>query len=92
VVGFKGEFTVGCYRIIDSHYDGLIEEVFIKEGNFVYEWEPLFIIKTPNGKTSKVEHGVSGIVSKVNVKQGDSVFSKMTLAVLEEDTQPTGCD
>lgn len=83
---------MGCFRIIDSHSDGLIEEVFIKEGNFVYEWEPLFLIKAPNGTMSKVEFGVSGIISKVNVQQGDSVFSAMTLAVLKEDNQPSGCD
>jgi biotin carboxyl carrier protein len=83
---------VGCYRIIDSLADGIVEEVFIKEGNFVYEWEPLFLIKTPNGTIRKVEQGVSGIISRVNVKPGDNVFSMMTLAVIEEDLLPSGCD
>ncbi|MFC0558395.1 hypothetical protein [Halalkalibacter alkalisediminis] len=80
------------YLAVDSLSDGIVEKVCVHEGAFVYEWEPLFFIRTPNGAVKKVELGASGIVSKVHVTQGERVCIQMTLAVLEEDTSPTGCD
>ncbi|WP_227935226.1 hypothetical protein [Alkalihalobacillus deserti] len=80
------------YLAVDSLSDGVVEKVFVSEGSFVYEWEPLFLIKTANGTIKKVELGASGIVSKVHVTLGERVCTQMTLAVLKEDTRPTGSD
>ncbi|WP_209125048.1 hypothetical protein [Alkalihalobacillus sp. BA299] len=80
------------YRTVSSVSTGTVEKVMVNEGEFVYEWEPLFLIKTVNGLTKKVELGVSGVIKMIKVKSGDEVISDMTLAVLEEDTKPTGCD
>jgi pyruvate/2-oxoglutarate dehydrogenase complex dihydrolipoamide acyltransferase (E2) component len=81
-----------CFRTVDCLYDGIVEKTLVNEGAFVYEWESLFQITTPNGITKEVKIGVSGFISKVNVTRGDRVISNMTLAILEEDTFPTGCD
>jgi biotin carboxyl carrier protein len=80
------------FRTVDSSSAGIVEKVLINVGAYVYEWEPLFLIKTQNGLTKKIELGASGIVSQVNVAQGDQVCSAMTLAILQEDALPTGSD
>lgn len=89
--GYKGGGGRSC-RTIDCLCDGIVEKRFITEGAFVYEWEPLFHIKTSNGVTKKIEIGVSGFIDKIYVTPGDSVRSNMTLAILKEDTFPSGCD
>ncbi len=77
---------------MDSLSDGIVEKVFVEKGTYVHEWEPLFLIKTANGAIKKIEMGVSGVISKVNVEPGERVCSDMTLALLEEDTVSNGCD
>jgi biotin carboxyl carrier protein len=79
-------------RTIDCLFDGIVEKVWIDKGTFVHDWEPLFLIKTANGSMQKVELGVSGTISMVNVTQGDRVCPHLTLAVIEEDRLPAACD
>ncbi|WP_088102744.1 hypothetical protein [Halalkalibacter urbisdiaboli] len=83
---------MSSYRTIDSTIDGVIEKVLIREGMFVHEWEPLFLIRTMNGSQQKIEIGVSGEIGIVKVLEGEPVCLNMTLAILKEDTLPTGCD
>lgn len=64
----------------------------VNEGEFVYEWQPLFVIKTSFGTIQKVELGISGVIAKLQVKPGDQVISDMTLAILEEDNKPAPSD
>ncbi|SDI38832.1 hypothetical protein [Alteribacillus bidgolensis] len=80
------------YRTIQSITNGIVEKVFVSQDSFVYEWEPLFIIKTSNDTLLKIQVGVSGTISKVCVHPGDEVFTDLSLAVLKEDLLPTGSD
>ncbi|UOE93559.1 hypothetical protein [Alkalihalobacillus sp. LMS39] len=81
-----------CFRTVASLANGTVEKILVTEGSFVYEWEPLFLIRTKNGTSYEVKIGASGVISKVNVHEGDSIISDYTLAVLKEDAQPVGCD
>jgi pyruvate/2-oxoglutarate dehydrogenase complex dihydrolipoamide acyltransferase (E2) component len=92
VGGFKEELLLNTFRTVASLSNGTIDKVFVHEGAYVHEWEPLFILKTNDGVLKKVEIGVSGSISSVNVKPGDKVIHDMTLAILKEDHLPNGCD
>ncbi|MDE5413269.1 hypothetical protein [Alkalihalobacterium chitinilyticum] len=83
---------MGSYHIVTSESNGVVEEVLINEGEYVYEWEPLFLIKSQNGNLKKVELGVSGKINSIRVIPGEKILSDMTLAVVEEDDLPRGCD
>lgn len=71
---------------------GMVEEIMVREGEFVYEWEPLFSIKTKTGALIKVKLGASGKITTIKVSPGEQVITDMTLAILEEDIKPSGCD
>ncbi|WP_332692190.1 hypothetical protein [Halalkalibacter lacteus] len=83
---------MNTYCAVASVFDGTIDQVFVNEGDYVYEWEPLFQLKTNEGVLKKVEMGVGGNILSLNVKPGDRVIHDMTLAILKEDDQPSGCD
>jgi biotin carboxyl carrier protein len=83
---------VNTYRTVVSLADGTIDEVFVNEGAYVYEWEPLFLMKTNEGVQEKVQMGVCGNISSLNVKPGDKVLHDMTLAIIKEDNLSSGCD
>jgi biotin carboxyl carrier protein len=80
------------YRSIASNSSGVVEKVMVNEGEYVHDWEPLFLIKSPSGTVNKVELGLSGFISNVKVKRGDQVISNMTLAILEEDWKAAPSD
>jgi pyruvate/2-oxoglutarate dehydrogenase complex dihydrolipoamide acyltransferase (E2) component len=90
--GFKEELLVNTYCAVASVSDGTVDQVFVNEGDYVYEWEPLFQLKTNEGVLKKVEMGVGGNILSLNVKPGDRVINDMTLAILKEDNLPSGCD
>ena len=83
---------MGTYRSIASLSHGMIEKVYIVEGAYVHEWEPLFLIKTTEGLTRKVELGAAGLIAKVHVQEGDIVNPDTTLAILEDSTHVSSCD
>ncbi|MDT8861862.1 hypothetical protein N0O92_16740 [Alkalihalobacillus sp. MEB130] len=83
---------MNAYCAIASMSAGTIDRVFVSEGDYVYEWEPLFQLKTNEGVLKKVEMGVGGKIISLHVKPGDRVIHDMTLAILREDDQPSGCD
>ncbi|MED3645790.1 hypothetical protein P4475_02930 [Halalkalibacterium halodurans] len=80
------------YRAIASDSTGVVQKVLVREGDYVHEWEPLFLIETNGGAMKKVELGVRGFISTVKVAPGDQVISDMTLAIVEEDRKPAPCD
>ncbi len=69
------------YMAIASNSSGVVEKVMVNEGEYVHDWEPLFLIKSSSGTVNKVELGLSGFISNVKVKRGDQVISNMTLAI-----------
>lgn len=76
---------------VPSECSGTIASVLVNENEYVYEWEPLFIIL--DNKVSKIiEVGMSGKISSIKVKPGDIVVSGMTLAVIKEEGLPCGSD
>jgi acetyl/propionyl-CoA carboxylase alpha subunit len=83
---------VNTYRTVTSFSNGTIAKVFVKEGTYVYEWEPLFLLKTNEGMLKKVEVGASGNIFSLSAKPGDEIKEDMTLAILKEDNLPSGCD
>ncbi|MGC4379194.1 hypothetical protein WD019_20080 [Fictibacillus sp. Mic-4] len=81
------------YReMITSPYYGVIEEVIVKKNTRIYEWEPLFEIKTENGTIKSVTVGVSGEVESLEVQEGDKVIPGMVLAYVKEDLLASGSD
>ncbi|MCL7745684.1 hypothetical protein [Halalkalibacter alkaliphilus] len=83
---------MNTYRTVVSVCNGTIDEIYVNEGAYVHEWEPLFLLKTNEGVLKKIEIGGGGNISSLNVKQGDRVIHDMTLAILKEDDFPSGCD
>ncbi|ARK28835.1 hypothetical protein [Halalkalibacter krulwichiae] len=83
---------MNSYCAVASISNGTIDRIFVNEGDYVYEWEPLFQLRTNEGVLKRVEMGVCGEIISLNVKPGDRVIHDMTLAILREDDQPSGCD
>ncbi|WP_209121922.1 hypothetical protein [Alkalihalobacillus sp. BA299] len=83
---------MNIYRKVTSSWNGVVEEVFVHRGSYVYEWEPLFLIKTLDGSTKIVQVNTSGDIEILKVKKGDHVTIESELAILQEDFLPTGCD
>ncbi|WP_209124137.1 hypothetical protein [Alkalihalobacillus sp. BA299] len=73
-------------------WEGVVEEIFIEQGSFVYEWEPLFLIKAKDGKCHKIQMSSSGYISTLNVEVEQQVSINSELAILQEDCLPCGCD
>ncbi|WP_078408944.1 hypothetical protein [Priestia abyssalis] len=72
-------------EIVVSPSYGTIEEIFIEPNHRIYEWEPLFIIKTENGTLEQLAVGISGIINTINVKKGDSVLPGTVLVHIKAD-------
>lgn len=71
----KCEIGSRCYmkmRIeeIYSFYEGKVEEIFINEFFYVYEWEKLLMIWKNDGEFKKIVVGISGNIRLVNVEVG----------------------
>jgi biotin carboxyl carrier protein len=87
-----------CYGIsnhiqmITSPYYGIVEKVLIENTSHIYEWEPLFFIKTLTGEYKTIAVAVSGYITSVEVKQGDLVNLNTPLALLQDDLLVTGSD
>ncbi|ARI78787.1 biotin/lipoyl-containing protein [Halobacillus mangrovi] len=70
---------------------GEVKEVFVHNGDYIYEWETLFVIKGEETE-AEVSIGISGNVKKLYIKKGDRVAPKMVLATLEDDMVISGSD
>ncbi|WP_242224638.1 hypothetical protein [Bacillus cereus group sp. BfR-BA-01380] len=75
-----------------SPCNGVIEEVFVQQSSYVYEWEKLFLIKKSDGTLEEVAIGVSGDILSVEVKLGQEVNEQTLLCKLEDDWLITGCE
>ncbi|MDR7002693.1 hypothetical protein [Neobacillus niacini] len=71
---------------------GEVEKVSIKGDSRIYEWEPLFTIKTADGMVKTIQTGVSGEIQSLEVQEGDQVIPGMVLAFVKEDLFVTGSD
>jgi biotin carboxyl carrier protein len=80
------------YEMIMSPCHGIIEEISIEENSRIYEWEPLFIIKTMNGDIQVIRVGFSGEVQSLEVAKGDQVIPGMVLAYIKEELLLSGSD
>ena len=77
--------------VISSYY-GTIEEISIDIHSRIYEWDPLFKIKTENGNIETIRMGISGKVLSLEVQKGDRVIPGMVLAFVKEDLIASGSD
>ncbi|MDT3493335.1 hypothetical protein NLU03_02530 [Bacillus toyonensis] len=75
-----------------SSYEGKIEEIFVNESSYVYEWEKLMMIRKNNGELQKVAVGISGNIRLVNVEVGQKINTDTLLVKLEDDLLITGCE
>ncbi|PEJ98861.1 hypothetical protein [Bacillus wiedmannii] len=77
---------------IYSSYEGKVEEIFVNESSYVYEWENLMMIRKNNGELEKVAFGISGNIRLVNVVVGQQINTDTLLVKLEDDLLITGCE
>lgn len=77
---------------IYSSYEGKVEEIFVKESSYVYEWEKLMMIRKNNGELEKIAVGISGNIRLVNVVVGQQIHTGTLLVRLEDDLLITGCE
>lgn len=80
------------FGVVLSPCNGRIEKVEIRNESRIYEWEPLFYIKTPEGEVEVIQTGVSGEIESLEVQVGEEVIPGMVLAYIKEDLYVTGSD
>ncbi|XRG77917.1 hypothetical protein V5E38_19155 [Rossellomorea sp. GAMAL-10_SWC] len=80
------------YGVIVSDCHGTVEETAIQKDSRIYEWEPLFFIKTTDGITKVIHQGISGEVVSLEVSNGDKIVPGMVLAYVKEDLFVTASD
>ncbi|MFB7139041.1 hypothetical protein ACFCYN_05175 [Gottfriedia sp. NPDC056225] len=73
------------YGVVVCDYYGTVEEAAIQKDSRIYEWEPLFYIKTSDGITKVIHQGISGEIVSLEVAKGDRVVPGMVLAFVKED-------
>lgn len=64
------------FGVIISPCQGRVERVEITNESRIYEWDPLFYIKTPEGNVEVVQLGVSGEIESLEVQVGGSGYSR----------------
>ncbi|PFO79006.1 MULTISPECIES: hypothetical protein [Bacillus cereus group] len=77
---------------IYSSYNGKVEEIFIDEAAYVYEWEKLMTIRKNDGTLETVAVGISGHIRSVNIEVGQEIDLDTLLLKLEDDLLVTGCE
>ncbi|NWK72044.1 hypothetical protein HWX41_23920 [Bacillus paramycoides] len=77
---------------IYSSCEGRVEEIFINESSYVYEWEKLMMIRKHDGELKKIGVGISGNIRLVNVEVGQEIDTDTLLVKLEDDLLITGCE
>ncbi|MDM5237575.1 hypothetical protein COE30_01120 [Bacillus cereus] len=75
-----------------SSYEGKVEEIFINESSYVYEWEKIMMIRKNDGELEKIAVGISGNIRLVNVEVGQKINKDTLLVKLEDDLLITGCE
>ena len=77
---------------IYSSCTGIVEEIFINESSYVYEWEKLMMIRKNDGELEKIGVGISGNIRLVNVEVGQEIDADTLLVKIEDDLLITGCE
>ena len=77
---------------IYSSCTGIVEEIFINESSYVYEWEKLMMIRKNDGEIEKIAVGISGNIRLVNVEVGQEHCADTLLVKIEDDLLITGCE
>ncbi|MBC6971648.1 hypothetical protein H9I32_04170 [Bacillus sp. Xin] len=77
---------------ICSSYKGRVEEIFVDESSYVYEWEELMTIRKNDGTLEKVAVGVSGHIQSINIEVGQEIDVNTLLLTVEDDLLITGCE
>ncbi|KXY42876.1 hypothetical protein AT257_18625 [Bacillus cereus] len=77
---------------IYSSCKGKVEEIFINESSYVYEWEKLMMIRKHDGELEKIGIGISGNIRLINVEVGQEIDTDTLLVKLEDDLLITGCE
>jgi acetyl/propionyl-CoA carboxylase alpha subunit len=80
------------YGVVLSPFYGKIEKIAIQNESRIYEWEPLFQIKTDEGMVETIQTGLCGTIQSLEVQEGDKVIPGMVLAYVKEDLFVTGSD
>ena len=80
------------FGVVLSPCYGKVEKISVKDEARIYEWEPLFIIKTETGHLETIQTSVSGEIESLEVQEGDEVIPGMVLAFIKEDLFVTGSD
>jgi biotin carboxyl carrier protein len=75
-----------------SPCSGTVERIITKEENHVHEWEKLLLIKDSKGKIIDVSIGISGVITSLNVSEGQEVNPQTVLAILQADLYGFGSD
>lgn len=70
-------------RLTDTMHQGMISYWYKKEGDFVQEGEPLFVVETDKASV-EVNASATGILLKVLVKEGESVDVGGRVAIIGE--------
>lgn len=71
---------------------GKVENIFVNESSYIYEWEKLFIIREKNGSVKEISVGLSGLITSLEVKKNQNVTPNTILAKIKEDLFITGSD
>ncbi|WP_243525769.1 hypothetical protein [Bacillus pseudomycoides] len=77
---------------IYSSYNGKVEEIFVDESSYVYEWEKLMMIRTNDDTLETIKVGISGHIRSVNIEVGQEIDVNTLLLKLEDDLLITGCE
>jgi hypothetical protein len=80
------------FGVVLSSCHGKVERVEITNESRIYEWDPLFYIKRPDGRVEVIKTGVSGEIESLEVHVGEEVIPGMVLAYIKEDLFVTGSD
>ncbi|KEK23336.1 hypothetical protein [Bacillus gaemokensis] len=77
---------------IYSPCKGKVEEIFVDESSYVYEWEKLMMIQKNDGTVEEIKVGISGHIRSVNIEIGQEIDVDTLLLKLEDDLLITGCE
>ena len=72
-------------EMITSPCYGTVEKISINKNARIYEWEPLFYVKTFDGDIEVIKMGITGEVQSLEVQEGDQVIPGMVLAYIKEE-------
>ncbi len=77
---------------ICSSYEGKVEEIFVNESSYVYEWEKLALIETIDKQKVEIKVGISGYIESLEVVEGQAIADQKLLITMRDDLLITGSD